>query len=35
MGGNINVTNTGTFLSISKGGNVTYASGEGVMMTND
>jgi hypothetical protein len=35
MRGNINVTNTGTFLSISKGDNVTYAQGQGVIMTRD
>jgi hypothetical protein len=35
MRGNINVTNTGTFLSISKGNNVTYAQGQGVIMTRD
>jgi hypothetical protein len=35
MKGNINVTNTGSFLSISKGDNVTYAQGQGVITTKD
>jgi hypothetical protein len=35
MRGYINVTNTGTFLSISRGGNLTYAQEEGVIMTRD
>ena len=35
MRGNINVKNTGTFLSISRGDNLTYAQGQGVIMTRD
>ena len=35
MRGDINVTNAGTFVSISRGGNVTYAQGEGAITTQD
>jgi hypothetical protein len=35
MRGNINLTNTGTFLSIPRGDNVTYAQRQGVVTTKD
>ena len=36
MKGNIDVTNTGKFWSVSKdGGNVTYGQGQGVLTTKD
>jgi hypothetical protein len=35
MRGNINVSNTGTFWSISRGDNVTYSQGQGVIATQD
>lgn len=35
MKGNIEVTNTGDFVDISKGNNVTHAQGQGVITTKD
>src|SRR5437763_17100302 len=35
MKGNIEVTNTGDFISISKGNNVRSAQGQGVIITKD
>jgi hypothetical protein len=35
MNGNIEVTITGEFLSVSKGNNLTFEQGQGVIMTND
>jgi hypothetical protein len=35
MKGNVEVTNTGDFISVSKGNNVTSAQGQGVITTKD
>jgi hypothetical protein len=35
MRGNIEVTNTGDFIEVSKGNNVTHAQGQGVITTKD
>lgn len=35
MNGNIEVTNTGEFVSISKGNNLTFEQGQGVITTKD
>lgn len=35
MKGNLNITNIGTFWTISRGDNVTYGHGQGAIMTND
>ncbi len=35
MSGNLNITNIGTFWTISRGDNVTYGHGQGIIMTKD